>query len=144
MLIGEYVHTLDAKKRLSLPAKFRKELGKHVVVTNGLDGCLFIYPLAAWEIVSKKFAALSMGQADRRSLSRFMLAGAVEGEIDAVGRVLIPDFLKEFAKLKNKVIVAGVYDRVEVWNDKLWQEYKRRVERQADTLAEKLGETGAL
>jgi MraZ protein len=144
MLIGEYTHTLDDKKRLSLPAKFRKELGKQVVITRGLDNCLFVYSPEAWQRVSEKLAELPMGQADTRGISRFMLSGAVDSDVDSAGRILIPDYLKEFAGLKSKVVLAGINDRVEIWNEKAWQEYKKRIEKQADALAEKLGEYGAL
>lgn len=144
MLIGEYTHSLDEKKRLSLPSKFRKELGKKVVITRGLDNCLFVYSPNAWERISQKLAELPIGQADTRGMSRFMLSGAVEADVDSAGRILIPDFLKEFAGLKNKVVLAGINDRVEIWNEKAWNEYKRHIEKQADTLAEKLGEFGAL
>lgn len=144
MLIGEYIHTLDPKKRLSLPAKFRKEIGKKVVVTRGLDNCLFVYPLKQWEKVTHKLSELPMGAADSRGFNRFMLAGAVETDVDSLGRILIPDFLKDFAGLSNKVAVIGVHDRVEIWNEEGWSAYKGRVEKQADVLAEKLGEVGAL
>ncbi|MEK7182438.1 MAG: division/cell wall cluster transcriptional repressor MraZ [Patescibacteria group bacterium] len=144
MLIGEYTHTIDLKKRLSLPTKFRKELGKKVVLTHGLDNCIFIYTTSNWENFTKKLSELSMGQSDSRSFNRFMLAGAVEAEIDGAGRILIPDFLKDFANLKNKVVLIGVRDRVEIWNDKAWAEYKKVIEKQADTFAEKLGEIGMI
>lgn len=144
MLIGEYIHTLDPKKRVSLPSKFRKEMGKKVVVTHGLDNCLFVYSVAQWKKVTDKLATLPMGQADTRGFGRFMLAGAVETDVDSIGRILIPDFLKEFAKLGNHVAVIGVHDRVELWNEERWSEYKGKIEKQADALAEKLGEVGAL
>lgn len=144
MLIGEYTHTLDPKKRLSLPAKFRKEMGKKIVITSGLDKCLFMYPLKQWEEISKKLADLSIGQADSRGFNRFLLAGAVETDVDAAGRILIPDFLKTFANLKDKVVLAGVHNRIEIWNERAWREYKSRIEKQADGLAEKLGEIGVL
>ena len=144
MLIGEYVHTLDAKKRLSLPSKFRKKLGKKVVVTRGLDHCLFLYPLKEWGEISEKLSTLSIGQSDTRGFNRFMLSGAVEVDVDSVGRILIPDFLKDFAGLENKVVLAGIHSRVEIWNEKRWIEYKKKIEGQADQLAEKLGEIGVL
>lgn len=144
MLIGEYTHTLDSKKRISLPAKFRKELGKKVVVTQGLDNCVFLFPLARWQTTSEQLGELTMGPADSRDFSRFMLAGAQDVDVDSAGRILIPDFLKDFANLKTKVVLAGVYNRVEIWNDKAWNEYKKRVQKQADGLAEKLGDVGML
>jgi MraZ protein len=144
MLIGEYTHSIDAKKRLSLPSKFRKEIGKKVVVTHGLDNCLFVYPLKEWDKITQKLTELSIGQADTRGFNRFMLAGAVETEVDAIGRILIPEYLKEFAHLDSKVSVIGVHDRIELWNEEAWTTYKKRIEKQADVLAEKLGEIGVL
>jgi len=144
MLIGEYIHALDDKRRVSLPAKFRKEVGKKIVITHGLDNCLFVYPMKQWEKISEKLGELSVGQADTRGFNRFMLAGAVDTDVDSMGRVLIPDFLKEFANLKGKVALLGVHDRIEIWNDKSWNEYKGRIEKQADALAEKLGEIGVI
>lgn len=144
MLIGEYTHTLDAKRRLSLPSKFRKEIGKKVVITNGLESCLFVYSTKQWEKVTEKLTDLSFGQANSRDFNRFLLGGAVETDVDSIGRILIPDFLKDFASLKGKVAVIGVHDRIEIWNEKMWSGYKNRIEKQADVLAEKLGEIGAI
>lgn len=144
MLIGEYTHNIDTKKRLSLPSKWRKELGKNVVVTRGLDNCLFVYPLKEWEKITEKIGKLPLGQADTRGFNRFFLSGAVEAEVDSVGRILVPDFLKMFAGLNAKVVLAGIHDRVEMWDENRWIEYKRRIEGQADALAEKLGEIGIL
>ncbi|MEK7558218.1 MAG: division/cell wall cluster transcriptional repressor MraZ [Patescibacteria group bacterium] len=144
MLIGEYVHTLDDKKRVSLPAKFRREVGKKVVITNGLDKCLFIYTMPQWEKLAQKLSELSLGRGDTRGFSRFMLASAYEAEVDLLGRVLIPDSLKEFAELKQKVVIAGVYGRIEIWNEKSWQKYKANIGKGADDMAEKLGEIGAV
>ena len=144
MLIGEYKHTIDDKKRVAIPSKFRKELGKNVVVTHGLDNCLWIYPEREWKVVAGKLSALSIGQADTRGFNRFMLAGAVEVEVDSLGRILIPDFLREFAKLKTAVVMAGVHNRVEIWDETKWNAYKRKVEESADRLAEKLGEIGVI
>lgn len=144
MLIGEYTHTIDPKKRLSLPAKWRKELGKTVVVTRGLDNCLFVYPLSAWKEITKKVGQLSFGSEATRSFNRFFLSGAVEVEVDKLGRILLPDFLKDFAGLESKVALAGVHDRVEIWEEARWQAYKEKIEGQADALAERLGDIGVL
>lgn len=144
MFIGEYEHTLDEKKRVSLPKAFRADLGKRMVMTRGLDNCLFLYPKKGWEKVAGKLQELSFAQADTRGFNRFLLSGAVEVETDAAGRILIPDHQKEFASLGKSVVFAGVSDRVEVWNAERWSEYKARIEKQADALAEKLGEIGAL
>ncbi|XKT74942.1 MAG: division/cell wall cluster transcriptional repressor MraZ [Patescibacteria group bacterium UBA2103] len=144
MLIGEYTHAVDAKNRFALPAKFRKEFGSKVIVTRGLDRCLFIYSPKAWEKIVARMSDLSIGQASTRGFNRFLLSGAVEVDLDSQGRILIPDFLKGFANLDNKVVLAGVHDRVEVWNESEWETYKAGIEQHADELAEKLGEIGIL
>lgn len=144
MLIGEYTHTVDDKKRISLPAKFRSELGKKLVITRGLEGCLFVYSQKEWEKISARLSELGMGQASTRGFTRFMLAGAVDIEVDSAGRMLIPDFLKDFAKLSGKVILAGVGSRVEIWDNTVWDEYRKKIEKEADMLAENLGEIGAI
>lgn len=144
MLIGEYRHTIDPKKRLSLPAKFRQEMGKKVVITRGLENCLFVYPIKAWKEKAEKLLDLPMGQADSRGFSRFMLSGAVETEVDSLGRILVPDFLRDFGQLKGTVAVIGVGERAELWDEGAWDAYKGTIEKQADTLAEKLGSVGAI
>src|SRR3990167_737605 len=144
MFIGEYEHNLDEKKRVSLQKSFRSALGKRVVMTRGLDNCLFVYSRKDWEKVAAKLQELSFAQADTRGFNRFILSGAAEVDVDSAGRVLIPDHQKEFAGLKKNVVFAGVSDRVEVWDKDRWNTYKSRIEKQADALAEKLGEIGAL
>ncbi|MFA5933968.1 MAG: division/cell wall cluster transcriptional repressor MraZ [Candidatus Paceibacterota bacterium] len=144
MLIGEYIHTLDDKNRLSLPAKFRKEMGKQIVVTPGLDQCLFVFTMKEWEKISSRLSESSLLQADNRSFNRFMFGGAQQVDVDAIGRILLPDFLRDRAHLKSKVVLIGVQSRVEIWNEKAWTEYKQIVEKQADALAEKLGAVGVL
>jgi len=144
MLVGEYIHILDSKKRISLPVRFRKEIGKKVVITRGLDNCLFVYSQKSWERISDKLQKLSIGQADQRGFNRFLLSGAVEVDVDRAGRILVPDFLKDFAGLKSKVVLAGVNDRIEIWNETVWKNYKKRIERQADQMAEKLGDLGVI
>jgi len=138
MLIGEYTHSLDDKNRIALPSKFRKELGKNVIITRGLDNCLFIYPMSEWHALSKKVGQLGLSKADKRGLNRFLFAGAQEVEIDKQGRVLIPEFLRDFATITDRVVFAGVYDRVEVWNETAWSKYKQKIEKQGDILAEQL------
>lgn len=143
MLIGEYIHTIDIKNRMSLPVKFRKEMGKKIIITPGLDSCLFLFTSKEWLKVSKRLSGsdsdLSFLSADKRSFNRFMFGRATEVEVDSIGRILIPDFLKDRIGLKDRAAVIGVEDRVEVWNDKTWVEYRGVVEKQADQLAEKLG-----
>ena len=127
MFIGEYTHTVDEKKRFSLPAKFRKELGKKVVITRGKDRCLSLYPFKTWQDISKEVKKLGHVQNDHQ-YERFTFAGAAEIEIDSIGRILIPEFLREFAELKNSVVVTGVHDKVEIWNDKRWDAYRKKLE----------------
>lgn len=127
---------------MSLPSKFRKEMGKSVIITPGLDKCLFVFTTKEWTKVSKRLSDtdsdLSFLKADKRSFNRFMFGRATEAEVDSIGRILIPDFLKERAGLSNKAAVIGVEDRVEIWNDKEWQKYREKAEKEADQLAEKL------
>ncbi len=143
MLIGEYIHTIDEKNRVSMPAKFRQELGKKIIITPGLGKCLFIFTTKEWEKVSKKLSDsdsdLSFLSSDQRSFNRYMFGRAAEVEIDSIGRILVPDFLKERIGLKNSVAIIGVKDRVEVWSENAWSEQKEIVEKQAEQLAEKLG-----
>ena len=143
MLIGEYIHTIDEKNRVSLPVKFRKEMGKKIIITPGLDKCLFVFTMAEWAKVSKRLsdadADLSFLNKDKRSFNRFMFGRAVDVEIDSIGRMLIPDFLKDIIKPSGKVAVIGVKDRVEIWNEKAWTACKEMIEKEADQLAENLG-----
>lgn len=142
MLIGEYTHSFDDKKRISLPAKFRSEIGKKIVVTRGLDACLFLYSAKSWERLSAKLSELSMGSVESRGFSRFLFGGAAELEVDSAGRILIPDFLRSFAKIDINAVFVGVQERVEIWNEHGWQTYKTQIEKQGDTLAQKLGDVG--
>ncbi len=142
MLIGEYIHTIDEKNRMSLPVKFRKELGKKIIITPGLDSCLFIFTTKEWAKVSVRLSDtesdLSFLKADQRSFNRYMFGRAAEVEFDSIGRILIPDFLKDRIGLKNSAAVIGVGDRVEIWNDKTWSANQEAVAKQAGDLAEKL------
>lgn len=145
MLIGEYRHTIDDKNRLSLPSKFRKEMGKRVVVTPGLESCLFIFTVKEWETISSRLSVSdsSLLTADNRGFNRYLLGRAVEVEVDAVGRMLIPEHLRVKARLETKVAFVGVRDRVELWNEEAWDAYVHEVESKAGELAEKLGRPGA-
>ncbi len=142
MFIGEYNYSLDDKKRLSIPAKFRELLGKKAVITRGLDQCLFLYPMKEWQVLAEKLSKLPLAQADARGFARLMLTGAMDVAIDNLGRILVPDYLKGYAFLKKKVVVAGVYNRVEVWDEEKWQEYKDKTEKEVGDMAERLKELG--
>ena len=138
MFIGEYLHIIDSKNRISLPAKFRKGLGRVVVVTRGLDHCLYVYSRQKWEREARTYAAEVNGSAARRGLARLFLAGSSEVEVDGIGRVLIPEHLKSFASLKGKAIIAGVADRVEIWEESAWKKYSIEIERNANAFADTL------
>lgn len=142
MLIGKYTHDLDPKKRLTLPSKWRSDLGKKVVLTNGLDNSLFVFPVKEWEKVAEKLSQSSLGNADTRSFNRFILGNAFETDVDAAGRIVIPDTLKDFANLGNKVVCAGMYSRIELWNEESWNRNTSKVSGEADALAGKLSELG--
>jgi len=139
---GEYNYSIDEKKRLAIPSKFRKILGKEAVITKGLDQCLFVYPAKEWENLAKRLSQLPLSQADARGFARLMLAGAMEVAIDNLGRILIPDYLKDYAKLKKKVVIAGVYNRIEIWDENIWKEYKEKTEKEVGNIAERLKELG--
>ncbi|MEK7629536.1 MAG: division/cell wall cluster transcriptional repressor MraZ [Patescibacteria group bacterium] len=142
MFIGEYRHTIDAKRRLAVPAKFRKKIGEVAVLTKSLDNSLVLYPMKEWEELASKLSKLPVGQAGTRSFVRTMLAGATDVEIDSLGRVLIPDYLKDFASLKKNVVIAGLFNRLEIWDEENWNEYKKNSEKATPEIAEKLGELG--
>jgi MraZ protein len=144
MLIGEYNHTIDGKGRISLPAKFRKEMGKKLVVTYGLDHCLFVFTEKEWGKISNHLSEFSLLQSDNRSFNRFMFGGAIEASVDSIGRILLPDHLKGWGSLKQKAVIIGVQNRLEIWSDTAWKGYKKQIEKQADGLAEKLGGAGVL
>jgi MraZ protein len=127
MFIGEYTHTVDEKNRFSLPAKFRQALGKKVVVTRGKDHCLTLYPHKTWLAISEEVKQLGHVGSDER-YARFTFSGASEIEIDSIGRILIPEFLREFAELKSSIVLTGVHDKVEIWNDKRWAAYRKKLE----------------
>ena len=139
MFLGEYLHTFDSKNRISLPSKFRKSLGRVVVITRGLDHCLYVYSRNEWEKEAKKYSAGASGNAARRGLARLFLAGSFEAEVDRTGRVLVPEHLKSFASLREKAVIAGVADRVEIWEEDAWKRYTAEIERDANMLAEKVG-----
>jgi MraZ protein len=144
MLIGEYTYTLDNKKRVAIPAKLRKEVGEKTILTRGFDNCLFLYPIAEWETMADKLNKLSQGSSQTRSFVRLMLSGAVEVDTDGLGRVLIPDYLKDYAGLKKDVVIAGVYNRLEIWDSEKWISYRQEAEKNTDHIAEQLGELGSL
>ncbi len=142
MFIGEYPYSIDEKKRLAVPPKFRQILGSKAIITRGLDQCLFLYPAKEWGNLAKKLSQLPLSQGDARGFARLMLTGAMEVNFDNLGRILVPDYLKEYAFLEKRVIIAGVYNRVEIWDEKNWKTYKQKTEKEVGDIAERLKELG--
>jgi MraZ protein len=139
MFIGEFRHTLDDKGRLAIPVKFRAALAEGAVVTRGLDRSLFLYPKSEWGKLASKLAALPLGQSDTRAFARLMLAGAMDVEVDKSGRVTVPEYLRGYASLVKDVVVTGLYDRLEIWDETSWNEYATKTEGASNDIAERLG-----
>ena len=142
MFIGEYSHSIDQKGRMAIPSKMRRQLGEGAVVTKGTDNCLFVYPKDEWQKLAQKLAALPISDAKARAFSRLMLAGASEVEFDGQGRALLPRYLREFASLNKKAIVAGLYNRLEIWEESTWEKYKQGAQRDQDKIADHLSQLG--
>ena len=142
MFIGEFHYTLDDKGRLSVPVGYRTALNQGAVVTRGLDHTLFLYPKEQWQSLAAKIAALPLSQADTRAFARLMLAGAMEVSMDKAGRITVPEYLRKYAGLNKQVVVSGLYDRLEIWDEKAWCEYVAKTEATGNEIAERLGSTG--
>jgi MraZ protein len=142
MLIGQYEHTIDAKKRLALPSKFRGELGDKVVITKGIENCLVIYTQKEWQIMADKLSNLPISQVEARSFSRNILAGAMEVCLDKLGRILVPDYLKNYANLQKNVTICGLSNRLEIWDSIKWNEYIQKAEKDVNEIVSKLGPLG--
>lgn len=142
MFIGEYQASIDEKGRIAIPSKFRSLLRKKVVVTRGLDKSLFLYNIDEWRKLALKLASLPISTSNARGFQRLMLAGAMDCEIDKQGRIILPGYLKEFAKMQKRIVFAGLFNRIEIWSEELWKTYKAQTERDSDVIAEHLGSLG--
>ncbi len=142
MLLGEHNHNLDTKGRVAIPAKFKEKLAAGAIITRGLDNCLFVFASKEWEALASKLVALPLAQSNSRAFVRLMLAGAMDATLDKQGRILIPDYLRKYADLKKQVVIAGLINRVEIWDMEKWEAYKKKTESASDEIAEKLGELG--
>ena len=125
-----------------MPVKFRQSLKSKIVVTRGLDNSLFLYSMDEWKKLAEKLASLPISTANTRAFSRLMLAGAMDCDIDKQGRIILPGYLKDFAKISKKVIIAGLYNRIEIWSEELWIAYKTQTEAASNQIAEQLGSLG--
>ena len=142
MFMGEYNHTIDPKGRLIIPAKFREALGDEFVVTKGLDGCLFVYANTEWNNFEEKLRTLLLTNKNARQFTRFFLAGAAACEVDKQGRILIPQVLREFAKLEKDVVLVGVASRIEIWSKEVWEESISTYDTDMDEVAENMENLG--
>lgn len=142
MFIGQYFHHLEEKGRLSVPKKFRSQLASGAVISEGLDGCLFLYPKTAWEELINRLNALPLTKTDARSFIRSLSFKASEIDIDKLGRILIPDYLRDFAQINSDCVVAGAVDRIEIWSQEHYKSYTAQLNSRREEIAEKLSEVG--
>lgn len=138
MLIGEYYHTLDKKGRVIVPSRLREELGEVFVITRGLDGCLFLYPMQEWKNLEERFKSLSFTKSETRAFMRLLFSGASEVEIDKQGRILLPQLLREHARFQKDVVFIGVSNRAEIWSKEIWEEYRNKADLSFEQVAENL------
>ncbi|AKM81940.1 TPA: transcriptional regulator MraZ [Candidatus Berkelbacteria bacterium] len=142
MFIGEYEHAIDEKGRMAVPSKMRRDIGSGAVVTRGIDNCLWLFPKKEWTTLAEKLSNLPLSDANSRAFSRLMLAGAMEVEFDSQGRILLPGYLKAYAGLKKYAVVAGLFNRLEIWDQSTWREYKAKTEKSTDQIAKHMSELG--
>jgi len=142
MFIGEYQHSVDDKSRVAVPGKFRAKLKGGAVITRGLDNCLVLYTKEEWAKMAEKLSSLPISQQNARAFARLMLAGAMDVELDKQGRIILPTYLKEYAKIFKEVIIAGLFNRIEIWAHSAWKEYSSKAEKDSNNIAEQLGTLG--
>jgi MraZ protein len=142
MLIGQYEHTIDIKKRLALPSKFRGELGDKVIITKGIESCLVVYTEKEFKIMSDKISNLTLTQSEARSFTRTMLASAMEVSFDKLGRILVPEYLKKYANLNKNVVICGLSNRLEIWDTESWNAWTKEAEKGVSDIVSKLGGLG--
>lgn len=133
---------MDEKGRLAIPVKFRSAFKNGAVVTRGLDKSLFLYSQTEWKKLAEKLAGLPISQSKSRAFARLMLAGAMDVSLDKQGRIVLPDYLRKYATMHKKAVVAGLYNRIEIWSEEQWEEYKQQTEAGSNDIAEALGELG--
>ncbi|PIS07888.1 cell division/cell wall cluster transcriptional repressor MraZ [Candidatus Berkelbacteria bacterium CG10_big_fil_rev_8_21_14_0_10_43_13] len=142
MFIGEYSHSIDEKGRLSVPVKFRADLATGAVLTRGLDGCLWLYTVEEWQKIADEVSALPITQKKARSFSRFVLSGAMDLNLDKAGRINCPKYLNDYAGIKNKVVITGMHNRLEIWAEEKWSKFRDEMEKNSDEVAEELENIG--
>ncbi|KAF3301382.1 division/cell wall cluster transcriptional repressor MraZ [Carnobacterium sp. PL24RED07] len=142
MLMGEFQHNIDAKGRIIIPAKLREDLGAKFVITRGLDGCVFGYPLENWEKIQEKLKQLPLAKKEARAFTRFFYSAAAEAEIDKQGRINIPSTLVDYANLEKECLVLGVSDRIEIWSRTKWESVSSEIEESFEEIAEDMLDFG--
>ncbi len=142
MFMGEYQHTIDAKGRLIVPAKFREALGAGAVLTRGLDNCLFLFPPEEWRTLEEKLKSLPLTKAGARQFVRFLFSGATECELDKQGRIVVPQHLRDYAGIEKEAVVIGVSNRVEIWSKARWEAYMDEAEESYEAIAESIVDLG--
>ncbi len=142
MFIGEFQHNLDQKGRIAIPAKFRKDFEDGLIITRGIDKCLFIFSKSEWNKLAEKLSELPLAQANSRAFARLMFSGAVDENLDNQGRILIPDYLRNYASLKKQLVINGLFNRLEIWDKDIWQDYKNKTENSSEEIAERLSQLG--
>ena len=142
MFIGEYHYSIDDKNRLGIPVKFRTELLKGAVVTRGLDTCLFLFTKKEWTKLATKLSEMPISKSKPRTIARLMLAGAMDVSVDKQGRINLPEYLRKYAGIEKKAVVAGLYNRMEIWDEKKWETFKKEAEEDSSEIADALGEIG--
>jgi MraZ protein len=142
MFIGEHRHSIDEKGRLQVPVKWRSKLAEGAVITRGFDGSLKFYPLTVWQEIAEKLARLPGSQPDARAFVRQTLAGAVDVELDKLGRVVVPSYLRQFAGITKPVVMAGLHDHIEIWDEKAWETYVQNIDQSSPAFSQALTEMG--
>ncbi|MDF3824427.1 division/cell wall cluster transcriptional repressor MraZ [Enterococcus faecium] len=142
MLMGEFQHNIDAKGRLIVPSKLREELGEKFVLTRGLDGCLFGYPMSEWENLEAKLNEMPLAKKDARTFVRFFYSAATECELDKQGRINIPSTLRNYAALTKRCVIIGVSNRIEIWDETRWEDFSAEAEENFDEIAENMIDFG--
>ena len=142
MFIGQFGHTIDEKNRVAIPARFRKALKSSAVITKGLDGCLFLFSREKFDKMARSIGELPLAKSSARLYGRLMLASAAEVNFDNQGRIVLPAYLKEFAKISKDSLILGIYDRIEIWDKKSWQDVSVKTDKKAEVIIEDLSELG--
>ena len=140
MFLGQHEHSLDEKSRIIMPAKFREDLGESFIITFGLDKCLFVYPLEEWEKLSHNLQGLPLGKKDTRAFKRTLASRALTGSFDQQGRTVITKHLRDYAGIEKNVVIIGVFERIEIWDAKRWEDYARETEQSYEDIAERIYE----